>query len=115
MKTCECDRHWWESELEGKTKDDLRALFALIKQRFPNKGAIITAWDWKCEHGDLEDCDERCNEKVKDAIYCPENHIDTYINRSKEHGLMLMCNVCEDGYSISFEEVTIIFEEVKDD
>ena len=49
--------------------------------------------------------DKAIDEMVK-GVECPENHIDTYNHRSKEHGLMLMCNVCEDGYSISFEEVT---------
>jgi len=98
MKTCECDRHWWEAELEGENEKTLHSL-----QQFESLN--VTAWEWKCEHGDLEDCDEGCNEEVNEAISCPENHIDTYIHRSKEHGLMLMCNVCEDGYSISFEEV----------
>ena len=43
--------------------------------------------------------------EVKEAIACPQGHIDTYIYDSPEHGLVLMCNPCEDGYSISFEEV----------
>ena len=99
MKTCECDRHWWEAELEGENE---KTLHSLQKISYWN----VTAWDWKCEHGRLDLCDEGCNEEVNEAISCPENHIDTYIHRSKEHGLMLMCNVCEDGYSISFKEVT---------
>jgi hypothetical protein len=48
--------------------------------------------------------DKAIDEMVK-GVECPENHIDTYTYDSPEHGLMLMCNVCEDGYSISFKEV----------
>ena len=45
------------------------------------------------------------NHGVK-GIVCPNcSHTDTYTYDSPHHGLLLMCNVCEDGYEISFEEV----------
>ena len=45
------------------------------------------------------------NHGVK-GIVCPTcSHTDTYTYDSPHHGLLLMCNVCEDGYEISFEEV----------
>tara|TARA_R110000824_G_C15093682_1_gene665590 strand:+ start:254 stop:412 length:159 start_codon:yes stop_codon:yes gene_type:complete len=37
-------------------------------------------------------------------IKCPHGHIDTYkydsTKDSLDKGLMLMCNVCEDGYQL---------------
>ena len=41
---------------------------------------------------------------MTDNIECPEGHIDTYtydsIKDGLDYGLLLMCNVCEDGYEI---------------
>ena len=44
-------------------------------------------------------------------IKCPQGHIDTYeYDSSKDgldYGLLLMCNVCEDGYQLEVKvEVT---------
>jgi len=45
------------------------------------------------------------NEKRKfTPRVCPEGHIDTYIYDSSKdglkHGVLLMCNGCEDGYQL---------------
>lgn len=33
-------------------------------------------------------------------VKCPEDHIDTYLHNAEGIGLMVMCNVCEDGFEI---------------
>ena len=37
-------------------------------------------------------------------VKCPEGHIDTYLHNAEGIGLLVMCNICEDGYEINQQE-----------
>lgn len=61
-----CDGHYYEVELVCDTKEDLDELFALVKDRYrkshPKNGIEVGTYDARCEHGNLEHCEEEDND-----------------------------------------------------
>ena len=48
--------------------------------------------------------DRKAKVKTMKNIPCPEGHTNTYTYNSPKHGLLLMCNNCEDGYELVYGE-----------